>query len=68
MNPHPSPALSGRIPPGQDRPPIDSALDAELATYPPELVGEAKLRAGLGDRDAQSLTVDEKVCHDFLFY
>jgi hypothetical protein len=36
-------------------------LDAELANFPAEVVGEAKLRANLGDRDAQSLTVEEKV-------
>jgi hypothetical protein len=68
MNPHPSQALSGRIPPRQDRPSMDSVLDAELVTYPLELVGEAKLHAGLSGRDAQSLTADEKVCHDFLSY
>jgi hypothetical protein len=38
-----------------------AALDAELASYPPELVGEAKLQAGLGNKDAQSLSADEKV-------
>jgi hypothetical protein len=38
------------------------ALDAELASYPAELIGEAKYRAGVGDRDAQSLTTEEKVC------
>ncbi|KAI0247909.1 hypothetical protein BJV78DRAFT_1285203 [Lactifluus subvellereus] len=62
-NPHRSPALAGRMPPGQDRSHMDgphSSLDAELASYPPELVGEAKLRAGLGNRDAQSLSVEEK--------
>ncbi|KAI9507670.1 hypothetical protein F5148DRAFT_999071 [Russula earlei] len=60
MNPHPSPAMSGRIPPGQERSHMDNTLDAELATYPPDLMGEAKLRAGVGDRDAQSLTLEEK--------
>ena len=25
-------------------------------------MGEAKLRAGLGEREAQSLTMEEKVC------
>ncbi|KAH9066844.1 hypothetical protein EDB87DRAFT_1588558 [Lactarius vividus] len=59
MNPHPSPAMSGRLPPGQERPHMDS-LDAELASYPPDLMGEAKLRAGLGEKEAQSLTMDEK--------
>lgn len=38
-----------------------NALDAELNSYPPDIMGDAKLRAGLGDRDAQSLTVEEKV-------
>ena len=62
MNPHRSPAMSGRMPPGQERH-MDNhnALDAELNSYPPEIMGEAKLRAGLGDRDAQSLTLEEKV-------
>jgi hypothetical protein len=32
-------------------------LDTELASYPPDLIGEAKLRANLGQR-----TVLEKVC------
>jgi hypothetical protein len=36
-------------------------LDAELGSYPPDLIGEAKLRANLGERDAQSLTVEEMV-------
>jgi hypothetical protein len=64
MNPHPSPAMAGRVPPGQDRPHIDSplnSLEAELATFPSEIVGEAKLRANLGDRDAQSLSAEEMV-------
>ena len=39
-----------------------NSLDAELASFPAELVGEAKLRASLGDREAQSLTAEEKVC------
>lgn len=64
MNPHPSPAMAGRVPPGQDRQHMDSPftmLDAELAGFPPDVVGEAKLRANLGDRDAHSLTAEEKV-------
>jgi hypothetical protein len=63
MNPHRSPALSGRMAPGQERHMDNShnALDAELNSYPPDIMGDAKLRAGLGDRDAQSLTVEEKV-------
>ena len=63
MNPHPSPALGGRMAPGQERhmENAHNALDAELNSYPPEIMGEAKLRAGLGDRDAQSLSVEEKV-------
>jgi hypothetical protein len=49
--------------PGQDRHMDNShnALDAELNSYPPDIMGDAKLRAGVGDRDAQSLTVEEKV-------
>ncbi len=39
------------------------SLDAELASYPADLMGEAKLRAGLGEREAQSLTMEEKVCN-----
>ncbi|KAH9039341.1 hypothetical protein EDB85DRAFT_1930067 [Lactarius pseudohatsudake] len=62
MNPHPSPAMSGRLPPSQERPHMDS-LDVALATYPADLMGEAKLRAGLGEREAQSLTTEEKVCN-----
>jgi hypothetical protein len=42
------------------------ALDAELNSYPPDIMGEAKLRAGLGDRDAQSLTLEEKVSRRLL--
>jgi len=62
MNPHPSPALAaGRIPPGQDRSHMDSALDNELATYPADVLGDAKRHAGMSDRDLQSLTTDEKV-------
>ena len=64
MNPHPSPAMSGRLPPGQERSHMDgsrSSLDADLASYPPDIVGEAKLHAGFGDREAQSLSADEKV-------
>ena len=61
MNPHQSPALAaGRIPPGQDRSHMD-ALDNELASYPVEVIGDAKRHAGLGDRDPQSLTGEEKV-------
>ncbi|KAH9971663.1 hypothetical protein BGW80DRAFT_429398 [Lactifluus volemus] len=63
MNPHPSPAMAGRVPPGQDRQHMDSPLtmvDAELAGFPPDLVGEAKVRANLGERDAHSLTAEEK--------
>ena len=59
LNPHRSPALSGRIPPGQH---MDNALDAELANYSSEVIGEAKRHAGLSDRDPQSLTPEEKVC------
>lgn len=58
MNPHRSPAMGGRMAPGQER--HMDALDAELNSYPPDVMGEAKLRAGVGDRDAQSLTVEEK--------
>jgi len=63
MNPHQSPAMvAGRIPPGQDRSHMDSALlDNELASYPPEVIGDAKRHAGLSDRDLQSLTTEEKV-------
>lgn len=61
-HPHMSPALGVRMPQSQDRSQMDpQTIDAELATYPPELVGEAKLRAGLGGKDAQSLTPEEKV-------
>jgi hypothetical protein len=65
MNPHPSPAMSGRLPPGQERSHMDgphSSLDAEMASLPPDIMGEAKLRAGFGDREAQSLNAEEKVC------
>ena len=64
MNPHRSPAMGGRMPQTQERSHMDSthhSLDAELGSYPPDLIGEAKLRANLGERDAQSLTVEEKV-------
>ncbi|KAF8273141.1 hypothetical protein EI94DRAFT_54011 [Lactarius quietus] len=63
MNPHPSPAMSGRLPPGQERSHMDNAhssLDADLASFPPDIVGEAKLQAGFGDREAQSLNPEEK--------
>ncbi len=39
-----------------------SSLDAELASYSSELLGEAKLHAGLHEREGQSLTAEEKVC------
>jgi hypothetical protein len=64
MNPHPSPAMGVRILQTQDRSHMDNAhhaLDAELGSFTPDLIGEAKLRANLGGRDAQSLTVEEKV-------
>lgn len=64
MNPHLSPALGGGMRSTVDRSHMDRThhtLDAELASYPPYIIGEAKLRANLGDRDAQSLTVEEKV-------
>jgi hypothetical protein len=40
---------------------MDNAWDAELATYPPEVINDAKRHAGLGDRDTQSLNNEEKV-------
>jgi len=60
--------MGGRMAPGQERHMDNShnALDAELNSYPPDVMGEAKLRAGLGDRDAQSLTVEEKVSRRLL--
>lgn len=62
MNPHQSPAMgAGRIPPGQGRSHMDSALDNELSSYPIDVINDAKRHAGLGDRDPQSLTTDEKV-------
>jgi hypothetical protein len=64
MNPHRSPAMGGRASQPQDRSHMDTThhtLDTEIASYPPELIGEAKYRANLGDREAQSLTVEEKV-------
>lgn len=59
LNPHRSPALAGRHPPGQDR--MDHQFDSELASYPPDVLSDAKRHAGLGDRDNQSLTTEEKV-------
>lgn len=64
MNPHRSPAMGGRMPQTQERSHMDGAhhtLDAELASYPADLLNDAKVRANLGGRDGQSLTVDEKV-------
>jgi hypothetical protein len=62
MNPRQSPALvAGRIPPGQDRSHMDSAPDNEFASYPTDVISEAKRQAGLSDRDPQSLTNEEKV-------
>jgi hypothetical protein len=66
MNPHPSPAMSGRIPPGQERSHMDGShgsLDADLASFPPEILLEARQHAGVGEREAQSLTAEEKVCN-----
>ena len=40
---------------------MDSALDNELSSYPIDVINDAKRHAGLGDRDPQSLTTDEKV-------
>jgi hypothetical protein len=37
------------------------AVDNELASYPVEVIGDAKRLAGLSDRDPQSLTTEEKV-------
>jgi hypothetical protein len=62
MNPHRSPAMPGRMPPGHDRSHMENQIDAELGSYPPEVIGDAKRHAGLGDRDTQSLSIDEKVC------
>ena len=56
--------MSGRIPPGQERSHMDgphSSLDAELASFPAEILGEAKLHACVGDKEGQSLTLEEKV-------
>jgi len=64
VNPHPSPALGERMYLTVEWSHMDRThhtLDTELGSYPPYLIGEAKLRANLGDRDAQSLTVEEKV-------
>jgi hypothetical protein len=62
MDPHQSPALAaGRIPSRQDRSHFDNALDNELASYPPDVIGDAKRHIGLSDRDPQSLTTEEKV-------
>lgn len=64
VNPHPSPALGGRMYSTVEQSHMDRThhtLDAELASYPPYLISEAKLRANLDDRNAQSLTVEEKV-------
>jgi hypothetical protein len=36
-------------------------IDAEFGTYPPEVISDAKRHAGLGDRDTQSLSPEEKV-------
>ena len=55
--------MGGRMAPGQERH-MDNphnALDAELNSYPPDIMGEAKLHAGVGEKDARSLTVEEKV-------
>ena len=41
---------------------LHSSLDAELASFPLDILGEAKLWAGFGDREAQSLNAGEKVC------
>src|SRR6266851_1325273 len=71
MNPHRSPALGVRMPPAQERSHMESrhsTLDAELASYPPDLLGEAKLHANVHDREAQSLTVEEKVRPCLLAY
>jgi hypothetical protein len=71
MNPHRSPALGVRMPPTQERSHMESrhsALDAELASYPPDLLGEAKLHANVHDREAQSLTLEEKVRPCLLAY
>jgi hypothetical protein len=63
-HPHPSPAMAaGRIPPGQDRSHVDSALDSELGSYPSEVLNDAKRLAGLSERDPQSLSTEEKVSH-----
>lgn len=42
---------------------MDNTYDNELATYPPDLLRDAKIHAGFGERDLQSLTTDEKVRH-----
>jgi hypothetical protein len=36
-------------------------IDNELASYPPDLLRDAKGHAGFGERDIQSLNIDEKV-------
>ena len=61
MNSHRSPALAGRMPPGQDRSHMDNPWDTELANYPPEVLNDAKRHTGLGDRDIQSMSNEEKV-------
>jgi hypothetical protein len=65
MNPIPSPALGRRMSPIVEWSHMENThytLDTELASYTPDIIGEAKLRANLGGRDAQSLTMPEKVC------
>jgi hypothetical protein len=40
---------------------MDNTYDPELASFPPEVLSDAKRHAGLGDRDNQSLTTEDKV-------
>ncbi|TFY65668.1 hypothetical protein EVG20_g5412, partial [Dentipellis fragilis] len=65
-NPHPSPSLANRMPPGvgprqpQDMRQVEAQVNNEWAQIPSEILGQAKLDAGLGEKEATQLTLLEK--------
>jgi hypothetical protein len=66
MNPHPSPTMSGLLSTDHERSHMydpHGSSDAELVSYPADIVGEAILPAGFGDWEAHSLTAKNKVCN-----
>lgn len=46
--------------------PSEAQIAKDFSAISPELMGAAKLEAGIGEKDASVLTVDEMVRHSFV--